>query len=450
MVDIRIVLTDKSIAQLPSPKDGWYLARDTELKGFFVVVGKRKRTFAVQGDLRHGGKRTSSIRVSIADTREMTTRSARATAKECLAQISQGRHPKEEKQKGRAGGSENAANELAAAEVTLRQAWQRYLDAHLIRKGRSEKTISGYRDHVERVFAEWLDTPLGELAAEPARVAKKHDDVTRENGPYMANGSMRTLRAIYNHARKTNRSLPADNPADAVDWNEEERRDTGMGARDLKGWFIELANIENPIRREFHLFTLLSGSRPAALQGIRPEHIDFRLRMLHIRKPKGGAKRAFAIPLSREMILCLIRAIRLGRQMYPSQAMEWVFPADSESGHLAETKEDRDELSKWGNDLRQTFRTIATAAGVSEIDAKLLMNHAIPGVNAGYITRHKLLEDHLRRQQQAISDALFCEIRTARVENQFLRGWLCSGAIRRPVTPFADRQGEHAAVRRAA
>jgi hypothetical protein len=60
-----------------------------------------------------------------------------------------------------------------------------------------------------------------------------------------------------------------------------------------------------------------------------------------------------------------------------------------------------DELSKWGNDLRQTFRTVATAVGVSDFDAKLLMNHSIPGVNAGYITRHKLLEDHLRRPQQA-------------------------------------------------
>src|SRR6516164_5183362 len=47
MADIRILLTDKSIAQLPAPKDGWYSARDTELKGFFVVVGKQKRTFTV-------------------------------------------------------------------------------------------------------------------------------------------------------------------------------------------------------------------------------------------------------------------------------------------------------------------------------------------------------------------------------------------------------------------
>lgn len=238
-------------------------------------------------------------------------------------------------------------------------------------------------------------------------MAKRHDEVTRENGPYMANSSIRTLRAIYNHARKTNRSLPSDNPADAVDWNEEERRNTGMGSRDLKGWFTQLAALDNPVRREFHLFTLLCGSRPTALQETQPSHIDFRRRTLHVPKPKRGKKKAFDIPLSRQTVLCLVRAIRFGRQMYPEQAHEWVFPVDSASGHLAETKEDRKMLSKWGNDLRQTFRTIATAAGVSDIDAKLLMNHAIPGVNAGYITRHKLLEDHLRSQQQAISSAVF-------------------------------------------
>jgi integrase len=449
MSDIRIPLSDKTIAQLPTPADGWYLARDTELKGFFVVVGKKKRTFTVQGDIRQGGKRASSIRVSIGDTRELTTRAARTIAKEYLAQISKGQHPKVAKQV-----SSQVENNVPVSTTTLRQAWQRYLEAHLIRKGRSEKTISGYRDHVERLFAEWLDTPLIELSMDPARVARKHDIITKENGPYLANGSMRTLRAIYNHARKTNRSLPRDNPADAVDWNEEKRRDTGMGIGDLKGWFKELASLDNPVRREFHLLLLLSGSRPTALQQVKPDHIDFRRRALHIEKPKGGRKRAFDIPLSREMILCLIRAIRFGRQTYPLQERKWVFPGDSASGHLAETKEDRNTLSKWGNDLRQTFRTVATAAGVSEFDAKLLMNHSIPGVNAGYVTRHKLLEDHLRSQQQAISTAVFSALGKLPTEDATLRDWLGRGANRRATSgpqlrPAALRQ-EQDRIRRAA
>ena len=385
----------------------------------------------------------------------MSTRTARAIAKEYLAQISKGQHPKADQRDVQVGAVETAASKPdAQVDVTLRLAWQRYLEAHLVRKGRSETTINGYRGHVERIFVEWLDVPLRELATDPARLARKHDDVTRENGPYMANGSMRTLRAIYNHARKTNRSLPPDNPADAIDWNEEKRRDTGMGISDLKGWFLELVGLDNPVRREFHLFTLLSGSRPAALQEIRPDRIDFRRRTLHISKPKGGKKRAFDIPLSRQMVLCLIRAIRFGREMHPAQAREWVFPADSASGHLAETKEDRDELSKWGNDLRQTFRTIATAAGVSEIDAKLLMNHAMPGVNAGYITRHKLLHDHLRRQQQVISSAVFTALGTSLTESQYLQDWLGHGATQRHIQNAqvkpADCDPEHVTIRQAA
>ena len=89
-----------------------------------------------------------------------------------------------------------AFSPASEARAHTRIAAARLFELHrLIRKGRSEVTISGYRDHVERIFAEWLDTSLHELAMDPARMAKKHDDVTRENGPYMANGSMRTLRA---------------------------------------------------------------------------------------------------------------------------------------------------------------------------------------------------------------------------------------------------------------
>ncbi|WP_353015463.1 hypothetical protein [Mesorhizobium sp. M1060] len=133
------------------------------------------------------------------------------------------------------------------------------------------------------------------------------------------------------------------------------------------------------------------------------EHVDFRARVLHIPRPKGGEVKAFDIPLSNAMIRCLVRVLRIGRALYAKQSREWLFPAGSKSGHVIEHKEKRSDLSKWGNDLRQTFRTIAQAAGVAELDVHLLMNHSIPGVNAGYITRNKLLSDHLRQQQESIS-----------------------------------------------
>ena len=166
--------------------------------------------------------------------------------------------------------------------------------------------------------------------------------------------------------------------------------------------------------------------------------------MLHIPRPKGAAKRSFDIPLSREMILCLIRVIRVGRQMYPTQALQWIFPADSASGHLIEQKEDRAILSKWGNDLRQSFRTIAAAAGVSEFDARLLMNHAIPGENAGYITRHKLLENHLRATA-GNKQGDIAGLGNALTENRAVRAWLRPAAAK-PLPSAANADRERALV----
>lgn len=422
MADLRVSLNEKAIARLPLATDGQYKVRDTDLKGFYLLIGKRRRTYMIQGDLRQQGKRAASIKVSVGDAEQMSARDARTTAKTYLAEISRGRHPK---------APEVAAPLPPGAEVTLRVAWARYLEGHMIRKGRSENTIRNYRTHVEKNFAEWLDLPVAELANDPARVADMHEKISKENGPYQANTSMRTLRAIYNYIRKKHRALPVYNPVDGVDWNKEERRNTGMGLADIVGWLEQLAAFENPIRREFHLLTLLSGCRPAALKEAKPEHIDFRRRVLHIATPKGGAKRAFDIPLSREMMGCLVRALRYSRVLYPHLSREWVFPAESSSGHMSEQREERSELSKWGNDLRQSYRTLATVAGLSEIDAKLLMNHAIPGVNSGYITRHKLLEDHLRAQQQAISSVIFAAVTPQLSKSEVLSGWLGAGVARR-------------------
>jgi hypothetical protein len=89
--------------------------------------------------------------------------------------------------------------------------------------------------------------------------------------------------------------------------------------------------------------------------------------------------------------------------LFPDQAQHWVFPSESKSGHLVEHKESRDKLAKWGNDLRQTYRTVGQIAGIADLDMHLLMNHSVPGVNSGYITRSKLMTDHLRSQQEKLS-----------------------------------------------
>ncbi len=393
----RFSFTDRTVSALPFTSKGQAIARDADLPGFFIRYGTRSKSYLVQGDLWVRDVR-QTIWVKVGEVGKISAREARAKAKVLLGSIADGIDPRPKTEP-----EPTPSSKLEASDPTLQYAWDSYRESHMRRKGRSEGTIANYRDHAERLFADWLDQPLSVIGNDPALVKARHDTITSANGPYIANHAMRTLRAIYNHARKTARILPIKNPVSAVDWNVEKRRDTAMGMSDLPDWFAQLSGLDNPMRREFHLFLLLTGSRPDVIKRSRREHLDLQRRVLHIPKPKGGVDRAFDIPLSREMIRTLIRAIRLGQKMYPEQAGAWLFPADSATGHLIEHKENRDDLSKWGNDLRQTYRTVGQVAGVNEIDMHLLMNHSLPGVNAGYITRNKLLGDHLRKQQQAIS-----------------------------------------------
>ena len=70
------------------------------------------------------------------------------------------------------------------------------------KRGRCERLIAGIRDGVERVLRAWVDEPLANLGKDRRRVVERHDELTERHGPYAANGAMRTLRAIYNHAMK--------------------------------------------------------------------------------------------------------------------------------------------------------------------------------------------------------------------------------------------------------
>ena len=400
MPDLRLALTDKNLIGLPFAATGQYLARDTELGGFFVLVGSRTKSFMIQADLRIDGVR-QSVRMKVAEVGDIPAREARAKAKALLGRIAGGEDPRPPR------AEPVKPPEPSTAIPTLCEAWDRFRISHLERKNRSKATIRMYRDHMERLFADWLEWPLSKIGHEPRLLAERHDRISADNGPAIANGAMRSFRAVYNHARKTCRALPAENPALAIDWHPEQRKDTAMGVADLPAWFAQLADVPNPIRREYHLLMLLSGSRPEALKGVRIEDLNLRERVMHIRSPKGGTAKAFDIPLSRAMMESIFRLRRIGPVIYPRSGREWLFPSDSPSGHMEEHKEKRTVLSHWGNDLRQTYRTLGQAAEISEVDMHLLMNHSLPGVNSGYITRSKLMRDHLRSAQEKLSVFIF-------------------------------------------
>ena len=162
MADQSLEISDKAVGRLPYAKEGQYKVLDTELKGFVVVIGRRKKTFAAQGAFWRDGVREFAARKKIGEFCDMTSREARAKAKDILAAIAKGQRPGD-------------TAPIRKGAVTLREAWDRYRSAHMLRKGRSEGTIENYRDHMERLFGDWLDKPLARLGRQPTLVGERHD-----------------------------------------------------------------------------------------------------------------------------------------------------------------------------------------------------------------------------------------------------------------------------------
>lgn len=380
MSAIRIPCDEKAIAALPSAtgEKAQYIARFNGEAGLFVVVGRQKRTFTVQADLRHGGQR-ATIRLSLGN---VSLREARRRAREVLARV--GRYSQARKLtteqlaqarralKAIAEGRDASPEELVVDPQgpTLTQAWTAYAAA-LAKKRRSQRTIDGYRDLVTRLLARWADTPLPSLAT-PAgidEVRAEHDRLVSAHGPSAANAAFRALRAIYGHARR-GKNWP-DNPIDAIDFAKE--RGHRPVVIDLAAWNAERLRLPNALRREMHLFALFSGLRRETLLTMRWADVDMKKRLLHVPAPKGGTDRAFDLPLSKPMLRCLWRARRAGRLLHPRNAVTWIWPSPtSASGHISEIKEKKLAVS---HALRRTLISIAPAAGVPKVFVKALVNH---------------------------------------------------------------------------
>jgi integrase len=389
-------LTDQLVRRLPFTARGQVKIRDEECKGLLLVIGMETKTFSAKVERMVSGLREfgyeSFGRFDPEAPDHVSVKDARKAARKWIAEYRNG-----------------AKVAVKRGGTTLREAWARY-KARLEAKDRSPRTIEWYRENIEDgPLKEWLDTQL--VFITPEKVAALHTHVTRKNGASRANGAMRTLRAVYNYAkRKVDRALPQLDVTMLVEWNAEKRRKTGMGLGRLPAWGRQLAALENPVRREFHLMSLLSGSRPDALSKAEWSHVSVARRVLHIPAPKGGEERAFDIPLSRPMLYCLVRARRAGRILHREQAQRFIFPALSEEGHLVDWREHREVLSKFGTDLRQSFKTMIVECGVGKLEAKILMNHKVDqDVHDGYATTPELRE-HLHNCQARISAGMMARL----------------------------------------
>lgn len=352
---------------------------DEELRGFMCVVGKTRRTWYAQA-LVHGGRLT---KVRVGGWPEVSQVEARRAAARVLAGMRQGVDPRE------------AERARRARSTTLSEA----LDAHLAGGGRSPRTVEGYRYALEHYLPDWMQREVEAIGRDRAGVRERVERIARDHGAATADSVARVLRAVYNRARRQHPDLPA-NPCDNVDFRGTRRRAVDLDPDALLAWGPAVLGLD-PVRRDLHLFLLLSGMRSQAARSARAEHLLPGRRLLRVPSPKGGEGRAFDLPLSAPLLDLLSARARAARG-------GWLFPADSASGHVEEVREDA--LGPLvGHALRHAYTSLSLEAGVPLLEAKVLLNHSVAGLGVTGTYVH-LGHAHLREAQERASAGILAAV----------------------------------------
>lgn len=381
-----IKLTKTAVEKISLPEKGQAFYWDADLPGFGLRVGTKSKAFICER--RIDGK---TVRVTLGKHPVLTAPLARKMAQETLGVMVRGINPTAEKQ------------ERKAKAVTLGQVFDDFMASRSLKP----RTAYDYNRVMEVAYGDWQKKSIVSISKD--MVERRHKKIGEERGASYANLAARTLRSVLNFAggkyeNVQGRSILPENPVTRLSqtkqWYRVDRRTGHLKPHELKAWFEAVLTINNPVIRDYMQFVLMTGCRRSEAARLRWKDVSFEDRSFFIRDPKNH--NPIALPLS-DYLLVLLKGRKEGNET------EFVFPADSASGHLAEPKK---RVAAVGeaighpftlHDLRRTFITIAESLDISHYALKGLVNHNVRSgdVTAGYV---QMSVERLRAPMQKVSD----------------------------------------------
>lgn len=375
------------------------VVRDTVVKGLMVAVHKHTTSYKVQRDLwvgtRGRRRKTKTVRRTLGTTQNLSLDDARTQAMQVIAKIKNGVDP-------------NARPSAARPEAwTVERMMAEYAQDMRVREC-SPRTIAELTIQLNRYLGDWKAVPISEVTRTMAR--EKHRYISENNGKAVVNGAMRIYKAAYNFALRVvdEPDMLPDNPIKAVTFNKVRSSNRVLMPDDMPDWWARVQALPNPLRRVMHTFGLFSGLRPGTLASMRREWLRLDKNAVSIPRMKSG--RSFDLPLSLYMVGLVQEALDIGDRLYPGA--EWVFPTRNMAGRVAPTAVWRERTlpSETGHILRHTYRTVAQRTSIDKIDARLLLDHRVPGIDGVYI-HEKALFDRLAASQERMTAALLSLVR---------------------------------------
>ncbi|HRH79509.1 MAG TPA: site-specific integrase [Thiobacillaceae bacterium] len=344
----------------------------------------------------------------IGNTPRLNVRMARTLATAVSAAMDRGENPAQKVREER---------EAARAELTLRDAFERYYHDHLIPGGRRKADLM--RDYFARYLGrvepgqkrprgkekskatgapDWERRKLSSIR--PADVRRMMASIKDGGTLYGGNMAFVLLRAIYRKAIAW-QLYSGPNPCDGIQKFPETERARFLRADEMPRFFEALARAPETIRH-FVMLALSTGARRGNLVAMRWADIDLASALWTVpgEVSKNGA--ALIIPLTAPALAVLKE--RQGRDK------TWVFPAASTSGHMINPRKAWDDLLKDAgledlriHDLRRSLGSWAAIQGTSLAIIGAALGHKSPDATRVYA---RLTVDPVRDAMERATNAM--------------------------------------------
>ncbi|QGY40912.1 tyrosine-type recombinase/integrase [Pseudodesulfovibrio cashew] len=341
---------------------------DSEVSGLRLVIGKKSASFKLVTDQWVNGRKVRAISVTLGRSDELSLKEARHRAIENKLAVRRGENP----------------NLKPVARMTLKDSWEDYRQSR--GKELSPETLTWYERKLLGPLKALMNRPLSEIGRSEVRTL--HQKMTETTGPYGANGAMRVLKLLYNHASAVE-DLPPNPVSRAVRMNKEKARDWALSHDEIRDLWERIENNDDRIRAECWALMLSTGLRSMSARSARWEHLSEE-GVLHVPTPKGGADRAYDLPIPKGMYERLMSL----KSLCAPLASPFIFPSpNSKHGFVNIRREESMPYSP--HQARHTFRNLAVEAGVDFTTTALVMNHKVPHVSFSYISRSHLMGELL-------------------------------------------------------
>lgn len=292
-------------------------------------------------------------------------------------------------------------------EQVLKEAINEYIELYS-KRHKKEKTVNEEIRYQNLYLKPLLNYKVSAINRDD--IIRLHNNITDNNGGYIANRVIEFLRAMYNWKIK-NQNFDKQNPASAIKLNREIKKDRFLLPDEKERLIKSLDEEENEIIRDFFFIALLTGVRKSNIFAMRWEDINLKQQIWRIPETKNGEPHI--VPLLDEVI-SILNLRKKNNSILGFKNSEYVFPSsNSKVGHIVEAKTAWKRILKRANienltihDLRRTMGSYMTISGANLQTVGKALGHKNPSSTAIY---SRLDVDTVRLSMQKAGELIFAK-----------------------------------------